>query len=98
LADFFYEWRRAKADRPVEPPAERYHLAIQEAFYWGERFENGSTFKDFGVIPSPGTDAALSGFWRGKNRADNEQSKHASGKADDREQKEKYLQRYAGRE
>jgi len=51
----------------------RFDLAVQEAFYWGEIFDNGGSVRDYGQEMTPGIAAALSGLWRGRNKAENEE-------------------------
>ncbi len=93
-----YRWKTAKRGEAVDPPPSRFELAVQEAFYWAEQLDNGSSFADQGVSPSPGTIAALTGFWRGRNRADNEAMQTASEKASaarpKQEQKKAARERY----
>lgn len=75
MTDFFYKWKKAKPGAAIEPPPTRFAYAVQEAFYWSEILDNGGSISDFGGEPSPGLSAALSGMWRGRNRADNEAMK-----------------------
>lgn len=36
--------------------------------------ENNVSFADIGITPSPGTLAGLRGYWRGRNRYENEKA------------------------
>lgn len=45
-----------------------------EAFEFGEMLENNVSFADLNITPTPGTLAGLRGYWRGKNKYENEKA------------------------
>ncbi len=61
----------------MEIPSAHLEQAINEAFFFGEALDNGVSFQDMGERPTPGTMAALRGFWRGRNKYDNERLEEA---------------------
>lgn len=76
----------------------RYERAVQEAFYAAEILDNEGNLADFGIDMTPGLDAALRGYWRGKNRAENEELDRSKSQKTTAEDKEKLRQRYMGGE
>jgi hypothetical protein len=75
--------------------------AAKQGWFWGELLDNGISIDAFAPL-SPGTWAALRGYWRGKNRHEREELKNTKkkgnkGKSDSEDDVEqKYRRRYQG--
>jgi hypothetical protein len=107
LMEFFYRWRKAQAGQYVAPPPAHLLEAMEEGFYWGEKLENGVTYRDVGYEPAPGVLAAVDAFWRGRNKADNEKveaqqdevrrANGSSGRQQQQQQRSSMADKYKGR-
>lgn len=76
----------------------RYERAVLEAFFWSEVLDNGGSFADYGVTATPGIQAALSGFWRGRNKADNEELENQKQNRVNQKEREERRKRYVGKD